>query len=1167
MMRKLSSRTSFSGLILLVFALLLPALASAAPQAASPQSATQKSLRAPSSKRATHPVMFVRGKNSKVTPKPLAKVTPEQDGDGGLTPPDWYEDSNEIPKQIVGATETPFPMIITNEGDTTITVTDISGDNPEFTFGGDCTAANGIAAGASCTLQITYSPTAPCSTSGEDVDSVDITFTDNDPNGNLALSLIAYGAASGGITTDDLRDTSLTPASIAQSLVGPGITISNVTYTGVPWAVGTFNGGNGIIGFNSGIILSNGAVSNVIGPNCSPGITQSNATPGDTDLTNLIGGTNTNDAAILEFDFVPTNPTITFQYVWASDEYQDFVFDYNDVFAFFLGQPGNATDIALIPGTNTIVSINNVNNGSTDPGNFNIPPVNPQFYVNNDFQYPTVAPYNTEMDGMTVVLTATANVTPGQTNHIKLAVADAIDTVYDSNVFIRGGSLVSSVLSPSPTGLAFGNVDINATSAPQTVTITNVGSAPLTSLAITTSNNAFAQTNNCGTSLAAGASCTVTVTFTSATAGLVQGNIQIADNAPDSPQLISISGTAISGPYASFSPTSLTFGPQAQGTSSQPQTVTLTNIGTAPLDVNQVQLLSTLSDETSEFTISNDLCSDSSVAPKATCTVAVTYTPNTSSEPPDVDALVVTDNGQNQGQQTVGLNGGVSISVNLAPANVAFGNQKVNTTSAVQTITVTNPVSNTGTVTIASVIVTSGFAETNNCTSTQFLAPGSSCTINVAFSPTVAQAYTGFITITDSAPGSPQMIPLTGTGTSGNTTLTVTPTSLTFGSQQVGTTGEPQTVTVSNPGPAAVTFTNIVSSANWTIGTGDGAGTCTSTGNLAASASCTINVAFSPAASGPLTGSLTVTYNVAGGSTGQTAAAQLSGTGTASVGTITVSPTSLSFGSQVVNTTSAAQAITVTNTGTTSVTISSVTAPGGFAQTNNCTTLAASATCTINVTFTPAAAQAYSGNVTITDTATGSPQTVAVSGTGLNSPVIITIPSGGSNTATSVPGGTAYYGLIITAAPGFTGTVQLGCTVSSPTITCTPVPSSITISGTGTTEVAFAIQTYCKGTTTNSPGSGSVPALPTLPRGPGGLALLIVTLSLAGASWTFRRNPRAAIAFALVLIVILGGAACSGGPAKGPNGITPAGTYFITLSATTSSGTVSMPNFLKLVVN
>ncbi len=211
------------------------------------------------------------------------------------------------------------------------------------------------------------------------------------------------------------------------------------------------------------------------------------------------------------------------------------------------------------------------------------------------------------------------------------------------------------------------------------------------------------------------------------------------------------------------------------------------------------------------------------------------------------------------------------------------------------------------------------------------------------------------------------------------------------------------------------------------------------------------------------------------------------------------------------------------------------------------------------------------GNLVITDTAAGSPHTVALSGTGVNSPVVITIAPGSTNTATSVPGGTAYYGLVITAVPGFTGTVQLGCTPSSDVITCTPVPSTITLSASGTTQVAFQIQTYCKGTTTNT-GNGSLPFVPgNFGGGSGGfgtgLALFVLTLALGGATWTFHRKPQIALAFATLLLVILGSAACGGGPAKGPNGVTPAGTYYLSLNVTTAGGTVTQQNFLKLIVN
>src|ERR1700723_430072 len=597
------------------------------------------------------------------------KPKPEQPDEPVLMPPTWYFDAPEIPKEIVGQTSTPFPLIVTNSSTTaTVHVTSVTADNTEFVLGGDCTVAGGIAPGGTCTLQITYNPASACEDS-----VVDITFADDDPGGDLVLTLASTGASAGGIVTDDLRDTKLSATQLAQSLVGPGVTISNVTYTGSLWSAGTFTGGSDILGFGTGIILSNGAVSNVIGPNCSTGITQSNATPGDTDPLNFIGQV-TNDAAVLEFDFVPTSPTISFQYVFASDEYQDFVFDFNDVFAFFLGPEGSSRDIALIPGTNTIVSINNVNNGSTDPANLTISPVNPQFYVNNDFQFPAVAPFNTEMDGMTVVLTATAQVTPGQKNHIKLAVADAIDTAFDSNVFIKAGSLTSSSVSFAPSSLAFGNVSAGTTAAAQTVTLTNVGTVPLGSLAISTSSAEFAETNTCGTSLAAGASCAVSVTFTPQAAGLVQANLSISDNAPDSPQVLSISGTGISGPFVSFAPFSLTFGPQAPGTMSPAQTITITNTGTSGLTIGSITAAG------DDFAAGND-CTESAIPPKGTCTITVTWTP-AEDVTTETGTITITDNAQNQGTQTIGLTAGgtCTISVTFTPTAATTFNGTVTIT-------------------------------------------------------------------------------------------------------------------------------------------------------------------------------------------------------------------------------------------------------------------------------------------------------------------------------------------------------------------------------------------------------------------------------------------------------------------------------------------------------
>ena len=255
----------------------------------------------------------------------------------------------------------------------------------------------------------------------------------------------------GGLVVTDLNN-GVTPADLVNELVGTGVTISNITYSGSMRAAGRFAGGTTIIGFDSGIVLSTGNVQTVAGdPPCSRGVEgpnnchevdgpdgTSNSTdfglPGDPDLTAL-SGFPTFDAAILEFDFVPEFSTVQFQYVFSSEEYSDFAnTNYNDVFAFFV----NGINCALVPGTNEPVSVNTINNGNSVGGDPT--PHHPELFRDNVRPNVTI---NTQMDGLTVVLTCTANVTPGVPNHMKLAIADASDANYDSAVFLKAASLIS----------------------------------------------------------------------------------------------------------------------------------------------------------------------------------------------------------------------------------------------------------------------------------------------------------------------------------------------------------------------------------------------------------------------------------------------------------------------------------------------------------------------------------------------------------------------------------------------------------------------------------------------------------------------------------------------------------------------------------------------------
>lgn len=222
---------------------------------------------------------------------------------------------------------------------------------------------------------------------------------------------------------------------LAGTILGPGITIvpGSIVYTGAAVASGTFTGGAASgIGIESGIILTNGDASLAVGPNDSDDKTGSNGLAGDADLDALIPGFFTFDATILEFDFTTAGGNLFFNYVFASEEYNEFVnTTFNDVFGFFL----DGVNIALIPGTTTPVSINNVNGGNP----LGTGASNPVFYNNNDLN--DGGPFfDIEYDGFTDVFTAMALGIGAGTHHIKLAIADAGDSVLDSAVFIQAGS-------------------------------------------------------------------------------------------------------------------------------------------------------------------------------------------------------------------------------------------------------------------------------------------------------------------------------------------------------------------------------------------------------------------------------------------------------------------------------------------------------------------------------------------------------------------------------------------------------------------------------------------------------------------------------------------------------------------------------------------------------
>ena len=335
--------------------------------------------------------------------------------------------------------------------------------------------------------------------------------------------------------------------------------------------------------------------------------------------------------------------------------------------------------------------------------------------------------------------------------------------------------------------------------------------------------------------------------------------------------------------------------------------------------------------------------------------------------------IVNLSTGDFQGVGKLGLVGGALLlqsSASLSPSSLAFGDQNVGSKSSPQNVTLTNVSSSA--LDITNISVTGDpkdFEQTNKCGSS--LPPHASCQIKVMFTPHSLGAKQASLSVSYQGLGSPQTVSLTGNGVSAGT-VSLKPSSLTFAVQLLKTTSSPQEATLTNTGSLDVTISNI--SASGPFGQTNN---CPS--DLAAGANCKIEVTFTPTAKGPASGTLSVTDNAKGSR--QTVA--LSGTGTE----VKLEPKGVNFGDQKVGTKSAQIGIELTNVGTTSLSINGIaikgTDPGDFSQGNNCgSSVPAGGHCTIKVQFVPQAKGSRSATLTVTDDGGGSPQAVALTGTG-----------------------------------------------------------------------------------------------------------------------------------------------------------------------------------------
>jgi len=311
----------------------------------------------------------------------------------------------------------------------------------------------------------------------------------------------------------------------------------------------------------------------------------------------------------------------------------------------------------------------------------------------------------------------------------------------------------------SPTSLSFGDQSIGVTSSPLTLTLTNTGNTPLNIFKIQvlgTNRTDFSQTNNCPVSpvtLAAGASCTINVTFTPTVAGARSATVSVPDNASNSPQTVALSGTGVSA-TVTISPRSLTFADQLIGTTSGQQVVTITNTSQVVMPISSLALAGA---NPSEYNLEQNC--GSSLAAGTSCTCVVTFSPTASWA--RTAAIMMTDGAQGSphvvGLAGNGVNGGVA---SFSPSSLTFTTQLENTSSAPQPFTLTN--AGDAPLQLAGMTAGGDYSESNNCPPS--IAPSGSCTINVVFKPSYSGPRTGWVTFDFTDPAGLQTFPLSGAG-------------------------------------------------------------------------------------------------------------------------------------------------------------------------------------------------------------------------------------------------------------------------------------------------------------------------------------------------------------------------------------------------------------------
>jgi trimeric autotransporter adhesin len=515
-------------------------------------------------------------------------------------------------------------------------------------------------------------------------------------------------------------------------------------------------------------------------------------------------------------------------------------------------------------------------------------------------------------------------------------------------------------LSANPPTISFGTVATGA-SATKQIVLTNTGNAAVKIASL--SSHGIGMTAGGVTtpkSLNPSESVTITAGFAPTAAGNSTGSITVVSDAANPSLTIPSSGTGAVGDLV-ISPSSYNFGTVVDG-QTKSQTITVSNSGTASLTITQFSATG------SAYSVSG-LATPTTIAPGASKTFNVLFAPTAAGNLPG--SVSITTNASNSPGllSLAGTGSAASVSLSSSPASISFSN--VNSGSAnSKTVTISNG-GNTS-LTISQIAVNAKDFSISGMTAPLTLAAGQNAAMSVTFKPTASENITGNITVS-SAQGATSVISVAGSAV--QPALAITPSSANFGNVTQGSPAT-QTIRLSNSGTGTLLVTQLS-----VTGSGFSTGTLPLPVSLASGQSTTFNVAFAPTSAGTASGSVTVVANAPN----SPAIIALSGTGITATQTLTFSASSLAFGSLNVGA-SSTQSVTVTNSGNSTVAISQIVETGaGFALSGASTpvSLNAGQSLTFGVTFSPNSAGNDSGTVVITSTAAGSPKSIALSGTGV----------------------------------------------------------------------------------------------------------------------------------------------------------------------------------------